>query len=296
LTLLDQAYYTRVKDLRSNALSGCYEAFLNTKTSLRIALIDGMPDLSHKCFINANIEVDSSLVNQVDEESLFHGTSVASTITSSGDESLGLCKNSTLICLPVLDHQFLNNTLNIKTIDSRLARAVNLAVKYRVDIIQMSLEFNPNFSSGFKQLITAILLAARKGIRIIISAGNTGLIGYNKVLGVGGVVPVTAYGDGLIDNINTNLGTIVGLRGFQAPGYQIPIAIPGNQFRYANGSSYAAAFITSGYLFTRQQLNTTSQNAWNAIYESHYPERKNHSIVPPRFNIKNVCSFLTGRN
>lgn len=291
LAILNQAYYTRVDDLILEALSDEYEAFLNKKTSLRIALIDGMPDLSHECFKNASIEVDNSLVENIDEESMLHGTAVASTLAGTGKETLGLCTNSTLVCIPVLDHKLLTNTLAIKTIDIRLARAIKLAIILRADVIQMSLEFNPNFSNGFRHLITAMQFAARKDIRIIVATGNMGKIGYNKVLAAAGAVPVSATGENPKD-YSSNLGTIVGLRGFQAPGNRIPVAIPGNQYRYANGSSYAAAFITAGYLFTRKHLHTTPENAWNAIYESHLRERGNHSILPPRFDIKQVRSCL----
>lgn len=292
MAILAQAYYTRVNDLIVDALSDHYKEFLSKKTSLSVALIDGMPDLSHECFKNASISVDSSFIDQIDEESMLHGTSVTSTLAGQNNETLGLCHNSTLICIPVLDLKLLANSLTIRTIDIRLARAVKLAVKLRVDVIQMSLEFNPSFSNGFRHLITAMQLAARKDIRVIVATGNMGKIGYNKVLAAAGTVPVSTIGESQTNYSSTNLGTIIGLRGFQAPGHKIPVAIPGDQYRYANGSSYAAAFITAGYLFIRQHLCTTPQKAWNAIYESHSPERRNHSIIPPRFNIKQVRSFL----
>lgn len=274
------------------ALSNDHKAFLDKKTSFSVALLDGVPDLSHDCFKNASISVDSSFIDQMNEESMFHGTSVASTLVGQGNETLGLCHNSALICIPVLDSKLLTNSLTIKIIDERLAIAIKLAVRLKVDVIQMSLEFNPNFNNGFRHLITAIHLAALKGIRVIVATGNMGRIGYNKVLASAGAVPVSTIGERQTDYSYINLGTAVGLRGFQAPGHKIPVAIPGDQYSYANGSSYAAAFITAGYLFIKQLLYATPHKAWDEIYESHLPERR-HSLVPPSFNINKVCSYLT---
>jgi len=294
LTVSEESYHARVDELRRYALSDQYEALHKTGTTFRIALIDGMPDLSHECFSNAPIEVDSSLVDEIDAESLIHGTAVASTLAGFNDKSLGLCCHSMLICLPVLDHKLLANMLGLKIIDQRLATAVRLAVKYEVDIIQMSLEFNADFGKCFKQFITAIQLAARKNIRTVMATGNTGTFGYNKVLAVSGVVPVATAGERRDSYAATNLGADVGLRGFSAPGNHIPVAVPGNQYRYAGGSSYAASFLTAGYLFTRQIFNASPECSWNAIYESHLPGRR-PSIVPPKFNLEHVHDFLMKR-
>ncbi|GAO44098.1 S8 family serine peptidase [Flavihumibacter petaseus] len=288
---MDNGYQERKNELRNYALPNDIESLPGAAQS-RVALIDGMPDLSHECFTGARIIVDSSLISEPDVASQFHGTAVASMLTGNVGDSLGLCKDSTLICIPVLDRMWANNLLGVKDLDFRLSNAIMLAVKQEVQVIQMSLDFNPDYTGGFCFLIRAMQCAAENGIRIIVSTGNGRRIGYNKVLATPGVVPVCSNNQDQMNLITTNLGNTVGLRGFQAPGFNIPVAVPSNEYTLESGSSYAAAFVTAGYLVTRQYLHMEADHAWDVIYESHSIAAGRRSIVPPCFNIKHVQTFL----
>ena len=98
-----------------------------------------------------------------------HGTHVAGTIaqtTNNGIATAGIAYNAKIMPLRVLDAHGEGDS-------AAIARAIRYAVRYRADVINLSLEFPPEVrASEIPDVVSALHYANRRGVVVTAAAGN----------------------------------------------------------------------------------------------------------------------------
>jgi serine protease len=98
-----------------------------------------------------------------------HGTHVAGTIaqtTNNGIGTAGIAYNAKIMPLRVLDS-------NGEGDSAAIARAIRYAARYRVDVINLSLEFPAEVrASEIQDVLSALRYARRRGVLVVAAAGN----------------------------------------------------------------------------------------------------------------------------
>lgn len=215
--------------------------------SFRIALIDGLIDTGHACLSGARILQHPLPSFVAGERGRLHATFIASTLLAVGDELTGLSPSCSLISIPIVCRDFEHGMLSPRDAAWRLSAAIREAISQNADIIQLSISFNPEQSNCFGALHAALARAAAKSIHTVIAAGNDGALGSSSILSAPGVIPVAMAGEDGLPHRQSSLSATLGSRGLRAPGVNIPGAGPGNGYRTATGSSYAASFVTASF-------------------------------------------------
>jgi serine protease len=98
-----------------------------------------------------------------------HGTHVAGTLaqtTNNGVATAGIAYNVKIMPLQVLDSQGVGDA-------AAIARGIRYAVRHRADVINLSLEFEPDVRSAeIPDVVSALHLARRRGVLVVGAAGN----------------------------------------------------------------------------------------------------------------------------
>ena len=124
------------------------------------------PDLRRKTFVHP---WDFIQRDRHPNDVYGHGTHVAGTIaqtTNNGIGTAGIAYNAKIMPLRVLDAHGEGDS-------AAIARAIRYAVRYRADVINLSLEFPPEVrASEIPDVVSALHYANRRGVVVTAAAGN----------------------------------------------------------------------------------------------------------------------------
>jgi serine protease len=124
------------------------------------------PDLRRKTFVRPWDFVGR---DRHPNDAYGHGTHVAGTIaqtTNNGIGTAGIAYNAKIMPLRVLDS-------NGEGDSAAIARAIRYAARYRVDVINLSLEFPPEVRAAeIPDVVSALHYARRRGVVVVAAAGN----------------------------------------------------------------------------------------------------------------------------
>ena len=124
------------------------------------------PDLRRKTFVHP---WDFIQRDRHPNDVYGHGTHVAGTIaqtTNNGIGTAGIAYNAKIMPLRVLDAHGEGDS-------PAIARAIRYAVRYRADVINLSLEFPPEVrASEIPDVVSALHYANRRGVVVTAAAGN----------------------------------------------------------------------------------------------------------------------------
>ena len=124
------------------------------------------PDLRRKTFVHP---WDFIQRDRHPNDVYGHGTHVAGTIaqtTKNGIGTAGIAYNAKIMPLRVLDAHGEGDS-------AAIARAIRYAVRYRADVINLSLEFPPEVrASEIPDVVSALHYANRRGVVVTAAAGN----------------------------------------------------------------------------------------------------------------------------
>jgi serine protease len=141
-----------------------------------------------------------------------HGTHVAGTIaetTNNGKAATGVAYRSQIMPLRVLDAEGAGDTISI-------SRAIRFAARRRVDVINLSLEFDSSVrASQIPDIVRALRYARRRGVLVVGAAGNQADSVVAYPARASGVVAVAATTDSGCEADYSNAGIDVDLA---APG------------------------------------------------------------------------------
>jgi len=221
----------------------------STGRGVRVAVIDTGCDINHPDIKN-NIEGEYNFVNDntsaMDDNG--HGSHVAGTIAACNNNRgmVGVAPDAKILALKALDKNGGGNLTNV-------AKAIDYAVKEKVDIITMSLG-----SRGSSLTVKrAVKRAHDSGCLIFCAAGNSGP---NVDIMFPAKYPETISIGAIDENLNRTNFTCSGPSlDFLAPGHNIMSIIPGGRYALMSGTSMSnpfAAGVAALYLsYYRQKYN-----------------------------------------
>jgi subtilisin family serine protease len=150
-----------------------------------------------------------------------------------------------LVACATVDDDLLQPNANSGEVARRLVEGIVVAVQYRPRVIQLSLEFGFGDARAAKLLRDAVAQCLRRGIAVVLAAGRGQLRRSNPLVGMPGVIPVTAADEAGGTLYDHRWGTAMALTGLAAPGTEIPGAGREGRLAHRAGSSYAASFVSA---------------------------------------------------
>lgn len=174
-----------------------------------------------------------------------HGTFVAGVLCARrGSPAPAICPDCTLLLRPVFAGTTAESGYLPSTTPQELASAITDCVDAGSRIINLSLALSRPSGRDEQAVEQALDRAARRGVIVVVAAGNRGLIGSSAITRHAWVVPVVACDlEGRPISQSTLAGSI-GRRGLRAPGQSITSLRAEGGTLTLDGSSVAVPFVT----------------------------------------------------
>jgi len=243
-----------------------------------VALLDGTVDETHPVFHN------TAITQYGDKAVSDHATAMASLLaghSNSGADIELLTWNTLITQKP--------DSMNEQMQAVRIRNHLIQACVHHADVIVLGFEFISR-SAYFVQCITdALIDALQSAIPVVVPAGNHGGVVDHPLLQHPAVVPVTMVNDSGTLASSSAWGPCVATRGLRAPGHAIPVALPGNRFQNATGTSFASAFAAAGIaaILARRPLRSGRDIflALRRCANRNIPSLQGTRTIPPAFNV-----------
>ena len=218
------------------------------RSEVAIGLIDGPvatnhPDLAPRAVqdIGPSRAVPCSHVNSV---ACAHGTYVAGILIGArGSEAPAICPDCVLLVRPI----FLEATTGID--DPRaepevLAQALTDCTDAGVRVVNVSAALAGPSIKDERALTQALDHAARRGVIVVVAAGNQGTLGSTAITRHPWVIPVVSYDEQGRPQSHSNIGRSIGRSGLGAPGVGLTSLGADGRPLTSSRTSAAAPFAT----------------------------------------------------
>ena len=201
-----------------------------------ICMVDTPVDIFHPSLSNALIEtIDLFDIDENNQESMLHGTSVAGVLVSQ-NKHIGIAPKSKLFAVGAFRSES-GKPNSLKGSSSDVARALDICIQRGVDVINLS------FTGGKDSLVEKIVKKAiDKGIVVVAAAGNGGRWGstiYPAL--IPGVLTATAVDKNKKLFDMADKGRFID---YAAPGVNILTLAPGGKYKLATGTSISSAHVS----------------------------------------------------
>jgi Subtilase family len=261
--------------------------------AVRIALIDGHV-AEHESLSPASIiHLATSADVDPTTETVRHATFIASMLTGRGPEVLSLCPDSRILSIPVVDEAMIKGDTPPDKVAESLARAMMRAVAEAASVIHLSIELRTCERRFLDPLVDAVSFAARRKVRIIMPAGNTGNLSPSALLAAPGVLPVGMAGNATNPDPRSAWGPSIARRGLMAPGTDIPGALSPRGYTRRSGTSFAAAIVTGAFALLCSRAHGDSDEAWSALLEPTWRRMRVSNSIPPMLDAESG-PFISG--
>jgi len=125
-----------------------------------------------------------------------------------------------------------------------LAAGITACIEAGARVINLSLAVVQPSAREERLLCEALDAAAKRGVIVVVAAGNQGAIGNSPITGHPWCIPVVAYDRGSRPTSDSNLGSSIGRRGLGAPGEGITSLGADGEPLMFGGTSAATPFVT----------------------------------------------------
>ena len=258
--------------------------FTGGSPEINVGLIDGPVTMAHPDLAGANIHELNGKVSgrcvQANSIACLHGTFVAGILCAGRTSAApAICPNCTLLVRPIFREAMLGNESIPSATPQELAAAIIECIEAGARVLNLSAALVQPSSKGERELKEALDYAARRGVMIVVAAGNQGTVGSTAITRHWWVIPVTACDlRGRPMNLS-NLGSSIGRRGLSAPGDEVTSLTTDGKPLTSGGTSVAAPFVTGAIalLWSEFPVATAAQIRL-AITKAHAPRRA--SVVP----------------
>ncbi len=207
-----------------------------------IAVLDGLVDLNHSCFLGANLTRLPTLVSgdaKSTGEMSLHGTHVASVIFGQvGSPVVGVAPQCKGLIIPV----FSDSSRQLSQLD--LARAIEQAVNAGAHIINISGGQLTDEGEAEGWLQRSVQLALDNNVLIVAATGNDGCECLHVPASLPAVLAVGAMDEHGKPIAFSNWGESYQNQGILAPGENILGAQPGGGTVQLSGTSFATPLVT----------------------------------------------------
>ena len=267
-----------------------------------VAVLDGIVDQNHPCFIGADLTRLPSLVSgeaNANGSMSTHGTHVASIIFGQHDSPVtGIAPNCRGLIVPV----FADESLKLSQLD--LSRAIEQAVNNGANIINVSAGQLTDAGEADTWLEKAIQLCQEKNVLLIAATGNDGCECLHVPASLPTVLAVGAMDDQGKPVDFSNWGDAYQKQGILAPGKDILGAKPNGGTIRLSGTSFATPIVSGvAALLLSLQIKRGEkpdpQKVKNALLASATPCNPKDTddqsrCLMGKLNILDAIEYLTG--
>jgi hypothetical protein len=255
------------------------------KSEIVIGLIDGPVAFDHPALAGANIRElpgrASSRCQQASSPACLHGTFVAGILAASRDsQAPAICPGCTLLVRAIFSESVSAGAQMPSATPKELAEAIIECVDAGAHVINLSVALAQPSSGNQRELAEALDYAARRGVLVVVAAGNQGTVGSSILTRHQWVIPVVACDLQGSPIGHSNIGGSLGRRGLCAPGQAITSLGKDNQTLTLSGTSAAAPFVTGAIALLLSEFTNISAAAVKlAVTRASAPRRA--TLVPP---------------
>jgi subtilisin family serine protease len=250
-----------------------------------VGLIDGPVAVNHPDLARGNIrELDGAprdTGTQVSNAARLHGTFVAGILGAKrGSDAPAICPTCTLLVRPIFAETAPENGQIPSATPEELATALLECIAAGARVINLSSALVGPPSSGQRALAEILDLALRRGVLVVVAAGNQGTLASSVITRHPWVLPVVAYDLDGKPMDQSNVGHSIGRRGLGAPGDAITsLGAQGPPLTLA-GTSAATPFVTGAIALLWSEFpGATAAEVKDAICRAAGPRRT--TVVPP---------------
>jgi subtilisin family serine protease len=249
-----------------------------------IGLIDGPVVTGHPGFAGATIRDASGGSGSCSVGSAaacFHGTFVAGVLSASrASGAPALCPGCTLVVRPIFhEANDLSRGLPIAT-PRDLVSALTECMDAGARIVNLSAALVHGSAADDRAVEAVVNEASRRGVLLVVAAGNQALMGGSALTRHPWVIPVVSYSLAGRLRPESNLGAAIGRRGLGAPGEGVVSLSAAGGLATSGGTSVAAPFVTgtAALLWSAFPRAAAATVRW-ALTE--HAARRPRSVVPP---------------
>jgi cyanobactin maturation PatA/PatG family protease len=211
--------------------------------SIKIGIVDGLPDLAHPSLKGASIDILQLMVPDGSWTPNPHGTSICSVILGNGDAVRGLAPGCSGLLLPIFFGQQTESRIRpLSQLD--LARAVTFALEKDVSIINISAGQKVAALAADDHLDQALRRCAERRVLVVAAVGNDGCACVHVPAGITSVLAVGAADKQGQPLDFSNWGEPYRKNGLLAPGDGLTVAAPGGGVHSGSGTSIATAVVS----------------------------------------------------
>jgi cyanobactin maturation PatA/PatG family protease len=212
--------------------------------SVKIGVIDGLPDLTHPALQSASIEILEMMVPAGCWAPDPHGTGICSVIFGGDGVVRGIAPGCSGLVLPI----FFGSHAQLQPRPASqldLARAMTFALERGVSIINVSAGQRALTPAADTHLSQALQHCAEQRVMVVAAAGNDGCACLHLPAAMDSVLAVGAI-DGSGQPLElSNFGEPYRRNGILGPGQGLTVATPGGGVSTASGTSYATAVVSA---------------------------------------------------
>lgn len=271
-------------------------ALTSGRTDVTIGLIDGPVAMNHPDLASEHVrEIPGGLsgaCTQADSAACLHGTFVAGILSARrGSAAPAICPDCTLLVRPIFADATTANGEMPSATPKELAQAVLDCIAAGARILNVSAALAQPSIKNDRALEEALDHAARRGVLVIVAAGNQGTVGSTPITRHPWVIPVVAHDHQGRLMGQSNLGSSIGRRGLSAPGHRITSLGTNGKTLTLGGTSAAAPVVTGAIallwsIFPR----ATATEMKLAITQAN--SRRRTAIAPPRLDAWGAYQYL----
>jgi subtilisin family serine protease len=250
-----------------------------------IGLIDGPVVMNHPDLANQHVHEipgnGSAACTQANSTACLHGTFVAGILAAKrGSVAPGICPNCTLLVRSIFAETTAANGEMPSATSEGLAQAILDCVDAGARVLNISAALAQPSIKNERTLEEALDQAARRGVIVIVAAGNQGTLGSTAITCHPWVIPVAGYDLKGRPMNHSTLGSSIGRRGLGAPGEQITSLGAEGKPLTLGGTSAAAPFVTGAIALLWSEFPNASATAIKLAITQPYSRRRN-TVVPP---------------
>jgi len=255
------------------------------RPDIQVGLIDGPVAVKHPDLAEGNLrEIPGTLsgtCTQVNSAACLHGTFVAGILCAKrGSVAPAICPKCTILVRPIFIETASENGQMPSTTPEELATAILECIEAGARVINLSSALMGPSASGQRALAESLDQALRRGVLLVVAAGNQGTLGSSVLTRHPWVLPVVAYDLRGRPLDQSNLGHSIGKRGLGAPGNAITsLGAQGPPLTFG-GTSAATPFVTGAIaLLWSEAPAATAAEVRYAVTHASPPRRP--TVVPP---------------
>ena len=266
------------------------------RPEVAIGLIDGPVAVNHPGLASENIReipgMFSGACSSTGSAACMHGTFVAGILSAKRDsQAPAICPDCTLLIRPIFAETIPAHTQMPSATPDELAEAITDCVNAGVRIINLSAALTQPSAKGERALEAALDSALRRGVIVVVAAGNQGTVGSSAITRHPWVIPVVSYDLQGRPLGHSNFGSSIGKGGLGAPGDAVTSLGAGGQTAISGGTSVAAPFVTGAIALLWSEFPETPAFQLKLAVASASGQQRT-TIVPPLLNAWAVYQAL----